>query len=81
MTKGDNLLLMQPDNLCRMFRAIIHQNLNGPGREREQFRIQEAEAVQLVRDILLTPADTMWHVRRYSMTITNSIGEHQGILP
>ena len=43
--------------------------------EGQHIKIQEAEAVQLMRDYLLYPEQHMLHPKRYSNSIINSIGE------
>ena len=43
--------------------------------ESEHLRIVNAEAVQLVHDYMLHPEDHMLHPKRFSNSITNSVGK------
>lgn len=67
---------MHYGNKWRTFRRLIHQSLMEPVVESDHLRIVDAEAVQLVRDYILHPDDHMLHPKRFSNSITNSIGEY-----
>lgn len=75
ITKGDHLLVMHYGNQWRTFRRLIHQSLMETMVESNHLRIVNAEAVQLVRDYMIHPDDHMVHPKRFSNSITNSIGE------
>lgn len=75
ITKGDHLLVMHYGNQWRTFRKLIHQHLMESMVDSEHLRIVDAEAVQLVRDYMLYPEDHMLHPKRFSNSITNSIGK------
>ena len=74
ITKGDHLLVMHYGNKWRTFRKLVHQHLTDVMVENEHLPIVDAEAVQLVRDYMLFPEDHMLHPKRFSNSISNSIG-------
>ncbi|KAJ5569117.1 cytochrome P450 [Penicillium hetheringtonii] len=51
MTSGDHLLVMQYGQQWRSFRKIIHQHFMESMVERHHLEVQNAEAVQMLRDI------------------------------
>ena len=74
ITQGDHLLVMHYGNKWRKFRKLIHQHLTEAMVESQHLQIVDAEAVQLVRDYLVHPEAHMLHPKRFSNSITNSIG-------
>ena len=74
ITKGNHLLVMFYGDKWRTFRRLIHQHLTERMVEREHLSIVNAEAIQLVRDYMLFPEDHMKHPKRFSNSVTNSIG-------
>ena len=76
ITKGDHLLVMHYGNQWRTFRKLVHQHLTDAMVENEHLPIVDAEAVQLVHDYLLYPADHMLHPKRFSNSISNSISKN-----
>lgn len=74
MTKGDHLLVMQYGPLWRTFRKLIHQYFMESVVEKEHITLQNAEAVQMVRDFCLHPEQHMLHPKRYSNSIIMSLG-------
>lgn len=83
ITQGDHLLLMQYGDDWRQTRKLIHQYFMESICEKQHIHIQNAEATQLMRDFLVMPEKHMEHPKRYSNSITNSLGEHlqASILP
>ena len=67
---------MHYGNQWRTFRRLIHQHLTESVVDSEHLRIVDAEAVQLVRDYIHYPEDHMLHPKRFSNSVTNSIGEY-----
>ena len=57
-----------------MIRKLIHQYFMEAQCEREHWKLQEAEAKQLLHDFLVMPEDHMLHPKRYSNSIKNSLG-------
>jgi cytochrome P450 family 619 len=74
ITKGNHLLVMFYGEKWRTFRGLMHQHLTEHMVEREHLSVVNAEALQLVRDYMLFPEDHMLHPKRFSNSITNSIG-------
>ena len=75
ITKGNHLLVMHYGNQWRTFRRLVHQHLQESMVNSEHLGIVDAEAVQLVRDFVLDPGNHMLHPKRFSNSITNSIGK------
>ncbi|KAF6823070.1 cytochrome P450 2D18 [Colletotrichum plurivorum] len=74
ITRGDHLLLMQYGDEWRRLRKMIHQFFAEQQCDKWHVRLQNAEAAQLVHDFLVAPEDHMLHPKRYSNSITNSLG-------
>jgi len=74
ITQGDHLLLMQYGDEWRRIRKLIHQYFMEPMCEKHHIRLQNSEATQLMHDFLVAPQDHMEHPKRYSNSITNSLG-------
>lgn len=77
ITKSDHLLVMHYGNKWRIFRRLVHQHLMESMVDSHHVDIVNAEAIQMVRDYLMKPKDHMLHPKRYSNSITNSIGMSQ----
>jgi len=75
ITDGDHLLLMQYGEEWRDIRKLIHQYFMESLCEKQHVRLQNAEATQLMHDYLVAPEDNMLHPKRYSNSITNSLGK------
>ncbi|KAJ5669213.1 hypothetical protein N7462_010283 [Penicillium macrosclerotiorum] len=73
ITKGDHILVMQYGTLWRLFRKIAHQYFTESIVEKEYVPIQEAEAVQMIRDLCLQPDQHMMHPRRFSNSVIMSL--------
>lgn len=74
ITKGNHLLVMFYGDKWRTFRRLIHQHLTENMVERQHLSIVDAEAIQLVRDYMISPEDHMLHPKRFSNSISNTIG-------
>lgn len=74
ITRGEHLLLMQYGDEWRRLRKTIHQFFAEQQCDKRHVRLQNAEAAQLVHDFLVAPEDHMLHPKRYSNSITNSLG-------
>ena len=79
ITKGNHLLVMYYGEKWRTFRRLIHQHLMEPMVDKQHVDIVNAEAIQLVRDYMIDPEHHMLHPKRYSNSITNSIGTCHGM--
>ncbi|KAL1866482.1 hypothetical protein Daus18300_006717 [Diaporthe australafricana] len=73
ITKGNHLLVMFYGDKWRTFRRLIHQHLTENMVERQHLSVVNAEAIQLVRDYMISPEDHMLHPKRFSNSISNSI--------
>lgn len=75
ITKGNHLLVMYYGEQWRTFRRLVHQHLMESMVDNEHLTIVNAEAVQLAHDYLHDPQNHMLHPKRFSNSITNSIGK------
>lgn len=75
ITRGDHLLVMNHGSTWRSFRKIIHQHFMETMCEKRHIVLQDAEAVQMLRDFCLFPAQHMVHPKRFSNSIIMSIGK------
>lgn len=58
----------------RKIRKLVHQYFMEPMCEKQHIHVQNAEATQMMRDFLVDPDNHMAHPKRYSNSITNSLG-------
>lgn len=73
ITNSDHLLVMQYGDRWRQLRKAVHQFFMESKCERDHWKIQEAEASQMLYDFLETPENHMLHPKRYANSITNSL--------
>lgn len=73
ITRGDHLLVMNHGQTWKAFRKLFHQHFREAVCEKEHLALQDAEAVQMLRDFYLAPQDHMVHPRRFSNSIIMSI--------
>lgn len=73
ITRGDHLLVMGYGNKWRNFRKLIHNYFHENRCEKEHIRVQNAEAVQMLRDFCIAPGELMNHPKRFSNSITMSL--------
>ena len=74
ITQGDHLLIMDYGEMWRKIRKLVHQYFMEPMCEKQHIHVQHAEATQMIRDFLVDPENHMAHPKRYSNSITNSLG-------
>lgn len=74
ITRGNHLLVMSYGDRWRKFRKLIHQQFHEARCEKEHIILQNAEAVQMLRDFCLFPQETMQHPKRFSNSITMTLG-------
>lgn len=72
---GDHLMFMGPDARWRRGRKLYHQYFNESVCEKKHVLLQNAEAVQLLRDLHIQPDDFMNHCKRFTNSTTMSLGE------
>lgn len=75
ITGGHHILMMDYDETWRVVRKLIHQTLMETRCDKEHYKLQEAEANQMLYDFMTKPEDNMLHPKRYSNSITMSIGK------
>ncbi|RMZ77835.1 hypothetical protein DV737_g4172, partial [Chaetothyriales sp. CBS 132003] len=73
MTRGDHLLVMMHGDKWRLFRKLVHQQFNEVRCEREHITLQNAEAVQMMRDFCVAPGELMNHPKRFSNSIVMAL--------
>lgn len=74
ITQGDHLLVMDYGETWRKIRKLVHQYFMEPMCEKQHIHVQHAEATQMMRDFMVDPDHHMAHPKRYSNSITNSLG-------
>ena len=75
ITKGDHLLIMTNDEKWKLFRKLVHQTFNQTRCEKEHITLQDAEAVQMMKDFCDEPEKLMSHPKRFSNSIVMSVGK------
>lgn len=73
--KGDHILVMDHGQKWRRLRKLIQQEVTAAVCEREYVPLQEAEAVQMMRDFLEAPDLVMDHPKRFSNSVIMSISK------
>jgi len=73
ITGSDHLLVMNYGNTWRAFRKLIHQHFMESMVEKEHIVLQNAEAVQMLKDFATHPEHHMLHPKRYSNSIIMSL--------
>uniref|UniRef100_A0A4E9E815 Cytochrome P450 n=1 Tax=Gibberella zeae TaxID=5518 RepID=A0A4E9E815_GIBZA len=74
---GHFILLQQPDApMYRISKKLLHQYFGEPAIDRSHLRIINAEATQLIRDLMVDPDNFPHHAHRYanSFTMTTTYG-------
>ena len=74
ITHGDHILMMQYGPTWRTMRKLIHQTFMESRCDKEHWKVQEAEANQMIYDFLTRPKDNMLHPKRFSNSIIMSLG-------
>lgn len=77
ITRGDHLLMMNCGAKWRLLRKLIHQQFNEARCERDHITLQNAEAVQMLKDFLAEPKGLMLHPKRFNNSIIMSLGKSQ----
>jgi cytochrome P450 len=73
ITRGDHLLVMNYGDRWRSFRKLIHHYFLEIRCEKEHITVQQAEAVQMLRDFCVAPGELMKHPGRFSNSIIMSL--------
>jgi cytochrome P450 len=80
VTNGDYMLTMKNDADWRKLRKLIHQQFNESMCETEHVKLQNAEAIQMIRDFINEPENFMLHPKRFSNSVVMSICRSDGYL-
>ena len=75
ITRGEHLLVMHQGPKWKLFRKLLHQKFNEGRCERDYIALQDAEAVQMLRDFCVMPEQLMNHPKRFSNSIIMSLGK------
>ncbi|CBF76209.1 cytochrome P450 [Aspergillus nidulans FGSC A4] len=73
ITGGSHLLVMQYGPLWRTMRKLVHQHFMETAVEKSHIHVQNAGAVQMLRDFCVRPDLHMLHPKRYSNSIIMSL--------
>lgn len=73
VTHGDHLTLECPTPSWREKRAVVTRNLNPKILDEKHFRVQEAEAVILMNNLLNDPSKMFDYARLYTVSVASSI--------
>lgn len=73
ITGNDHVLVMDYGDKWRDLRKLVHQNFMESVVEREYVKLQNAEAVQMLRDLCVDPQRHMIHPKRFSNSIIMSL--------
>ncbi|KAJ2894350.1 putative cytochrome P450 oxidoreductase [Zalerion maritima] len=73
LTKGDHLALEQMDATWREKRKVISHNFSPKQLDEKHFKVQEAEATVLMKNLLQSPEGFYQDVRRYTASVATSI--------
>lgn len=74
--EGDHMLLMDNTPTWRLFRKQIHQNLTEALCDKSHSKIQHAETVQMLHDMMEHPESWTNHLKRFSNSVVMSIGRY-----
>ncbi|KAF2182283.1 cytochrome P450 [Zopfia rhizophila CBS 207.26] len=73
ITGGNHLLLMHYGEKWRLFRKLLQNQFNEARVEREHVRLVDAEATQMVYEMMMSPDNLMLHPKRFSNSIIMSL--------
>lgn len=75
ITEGDHMLWMDNTPTWRTFRKLLHQDLTETLCNKEHVKLQQAEAVQMLHDMMNDADQWVDHLKRFSNSIIMSIGK------
>jgi hypothetical protein len=75
ITGSNHALLIPSSTQQRNYRKVMHQYFMESRCEQHHIHLQDAEAAQLLRDLVEDPAHFMMHTYRYSNSTVMSIGK------
>jgi cytochrome P450 family 619 len=72
---GDDIIFMQSNNPhWKVARRFMHQNFMGSMVDKQHMPLLNAEAVQMIRDMITMPEDFMKHPKRFANSFMMSVG-------
>jgi len=74
VTEGDHMLWMDNTPTWRLFRKLLHQDLTESLCNSQHVKLQHAEAVQMLHDMIQDPEHWTNHLKRFSNSIIMSLG-------
>lgn len=74
ITEGDHVLWMSNSPTWRVMRKLIHQDLTESLCNNKHTKIQQAEAAQMLYDMMQNPEHWPDHLKRFSNSVIMSIG-------
>jgi len=80
ITEGDHLLWMQPTAEWKQMRKLIHQDVTEPMCNKQHERLQHAESVQMLKDMMDSPDQWKRHLSGFSNSVILSIGMSSSLL-
>lgn len=75
ISHNDHFVLMNVGERWRLLRKLTHHFFNAAKCEKEHLVVQNAEAVQMLRDFCIEPDQLMLHPVRFSNSIIMSLRE------
>ena len=72
---GDHLMFMNADKRWQRGRKLYYQHLMESRCEKDHVAVQNAEAIQMLRDISTEPENLMYHPKRFSNSIIMSLSK------
>ncbi|KIW75333.1 hypothetical protein Z517_10074 [Fonsecaea pedrosoi CBS 271.37] len=73
LTKGDHIAISPADSLWREKRKVIAHNFSPKMLDEKHFRVQEAEGIVLMNDLLNHPDGFFNHIRRYTASVAATL--------
>jgi uncharacterized protein (UPF0147 family) len=73
ITEGDHLLWMNTTAVWKQMRKLIHQDLTESMCNKQHGRLQHAESVQMLNDMMDDPDQWKRHLSRFSNSVILSI--------
>jgi len=73
LTRGDHIAISQADGLWREKRKVIAHNFSPKMLDEKHYRVQEAEGIVLMNDLLRNPDGFFNHIRRYTASVAATL--------
>ncbi|EXJ84074.1 hypothetical protein A1O3_04741 [Capronia epimyces CBS 606.96] len=73
LTKGDHIAISPADAMWREKRKVIAHNFSPKMLDEKHFKVQEAEGIVLMNDLLRDPDNFFNHIRRYTASVAATL--------